>query len=143
VLLQSSIQQLLFNVSHSACLSHVRSLSLETTNRLTCSRFSRVRFHLSYLFTSLGILSLLLISLQNVPIFLFPSILNVSLVFLGLYVHLSLYHLSLLPFCLHLPHSFSFFFLCTFVSERLSLSLSLQKTAATNWRSNSLHMPGG
>jgi hypothetical protein len=76
-------------------------------------------------FASLGILPLLVVSLQNVPIFLFPSLLNVSLVFLGLYVHLSLYHLSLLLFCLHLPNSFSFFFRCTFVSERLSLSLSL------------------
>lgn len=117
---------------------HVTFLSLGTTNCLTCSRFSYVRFHLPYLFASLGMLPLLIVSLLECSyVFLFPSLLKVSLVSIDLYVHFSPYHLSPAP-------SFFFVFICPILPLFLSLYiclkalLSLQKTVATNWRSNSL-----
>lgn len=74
-------------------------------------------------------------SLECSYVFLVSITLKVSLVSLGLYVHFSPYHLSPLRFFVFIcpiPRLFLYLYIC------LTVLLSLQKTAATNWSSNAL-----
>lgn len=79
-------------------------------------------------------------SLKCSYVSLFPLLL-VILVSLGLYVHFSPFHLSLVLFLSSFAQYFLFFFLCTFVSERFSLFLCRKPQRQIDART--LCMPDG